>query len=140
MSQTLKHSGIVERIEGDRVFVVVEQTTACAGCHAKAICGSNGDKRRTIEVLTPYAASFSIGERVMVALLKNSMGISSIVWGYLAPLVVLLTTLFGAYFCNMAEGAAAAASLMAVAVYYAVLYLLRRRFEKSIQFTIVKEQ
>ena len=74
------------------------------------------------------------------ALLKNSMGISSIVWGYLAPLVVLLTTLFGAYFCNMAEGAAAAASLIAVAVYYAVLYLLRRRFEKSIQFTIVKEQ
>ena len=40
----------------------------------------------------------------------------------------------------MADGAAAAASLIAVAVYYVVLYLFRRRFEKSIQFTIVKEQ
>lgn len=139
MSHTIQHRGIVERIDRDTVFVAVEQQTACAGCHAKSICGVGSDEKRIIEVVTPYAASYEVGERVIVALLRNSMGLSSIIWGYVMPLVVLLAVLFGAKLLGADDGVAAVATLISVALYYVALYLARSYFARKIQFTIIKE-
>lgn len=139
MSHTIQHRGIVERIDRDTVFVAVEQQTACAGCHAKSVCGVGSDEKRIIEVVTPYAASYEVGERVIVALLRNSMGLSSIIWGYVMPLVVLLAVLFGAKLLGADDGVAAVATLISVALYYVALYLVRSYFARKIQFTIIKE-
>lgn len=139
MSHTIQHRGIVERIDRDTVFVAVEQQTACAGCHAKSVCGVGSDEKRIIEVVTPYAASYEVGERVIVALLRNSMGLSSIIWGYMMPLVVLLAVLFGAKLLGADDGVAAVATLISVALYYVALYLARSYFARKIQFTIIKE-
>ena len=54
----IQHRGIVERIDGNRVFVKVERGTACQSCHAKGLCGEQGSER-IIEVSTPYASSFA---------------------------------------------------------------------------------
>ncbi len=139
MSHTIQHRGIVERVEGDKVFVVVEQQSACAGCHANSMCSVGGAEKRVIEVLTPNASTFEADERVVVALQSTTMGLSSIVWGYLMPLVVLLVVLVGAKAMGVADGPAAVATLASIALYYVVLYLARRRFERMIKFTIIKE-
>ena len=138
MSHTLQHRGKVERVEEGKVFVRVEKQTACAGCHAKGLCGEKGEAR-IMEVATPYASTFEVGESVVVALLSASMGWSSIVWGYVMPLVVLLVVLFSLKAIGTEDGIAAVASIAAVALYYVVLYALRSKFEKRIQFTIIKE-
>lgn len=138
MSHTIQHRGTVERVEHDRVYVVVEQQSACAGCHAKSVCGSGGSQR-IIEVVTPNAASYVVGESVIVALLRSSMGASSVIWGYMLPLVVLLVALFGAKLLGASDGVAACVTLVLVAAYYVVLYLMRRVFERKIKFTIIKE-
>lgn len=138
MSHTLRHRGKVERIEGDKVFVRVEKQSACAACHAKGLCGEK-DEARIMEVATPYASTFEVGESVVVALVRESMGWSSVVWGYVLPLAVLLAVLFGAKALGAEDGIAAVASIVAVAIYYVVLYALRSKFEKRIQFTIIKE-
>lgn len=139
MSHTIQHRGIVERIDHDKVFVAVEQQGACAGCHAKSICSVGGDNRRIIEVITPYASSYEVGDRVIVALLRNSMGVSSIIWGYVMPLVVLLVALFGAKLSGAKDGVAAVATLISIGLYYLALYLARNYFARKIQFTIIKE-
>ena len=138
MSVTIQHRGVVERIDGDKVFVKVEKESACQACHAKGLCGERGGVR-IIEVTTEYAASFAVGEAVVVALLKGRMAISSLVWGYLVPLVVLLVVLLSLHGLGVEDGIAAISTLGAVALYYVVLYLRRRQFEKKIQFTIIKE-
>lgn len=138
-SLSVQHRGIVESVDDGRVTVVVEPQSACAGCHARGFCGEKGETR-TITVETPYAKDFVVGERVIVALLSNKMAISSVVWGYLAPLVVLLATLFAAKGLGFADGTSAISSIVAIAIYYVVLYLLRRTFDKKIKFTIIKEQ
>lgn len=138
MSQNIQHRGKVERIEGNKVFVRVEQQTACAGCHAKGMCGEKGAER-IIEVTTPYASTFEMGEHVVVALLRPSMGWSSVVWGYILPLVVLLATLFGLKAFGMEDGVSAVASIGAVVIYYVAMYVMRHKFEQRIQFTIIKE-
>lgn len=138
MGGAIQHRGRVESVAGDRVTVVVEQQTACSGCHARGLCGEKG-KERTIEVVTPHAAEYSVGESVIVALLKPSMGFSSVVWGYVLPLVVLLVALFAGRFAGVGDGPAALISIGAVAMYYVAIYLMRHRFEQKIHFTIIKE-
>lgn len=134
----IQHDAVVERIEGDKVIVRVEKRGACAGCHAKGICGESGSER-IIEVRTPYASEFKTGDKVVVALLKPSMGVTSVVWGYLLPLIVLVAILFGCKSLGVEDGPSALASIVAVALYYVGIYFTRKIFERKIEFTIFKE-
>ena len=138
MRSLIQHRGVVERIDGDKVFVKVEKESACQACHAKGLCGERGGVR-IIEVRTDYASSYTVGESVVVALLKGRMAISSVLWGYMLPLVVLLVVLFTLHALGVKDSVAALSTLCAVALYYVVLYLRRRQFEKKIEFTIIKE-
>lgn len=138
MSKSIQHRGVVAAIDGQRVRVVVSQQSACEGCHAKGVCGEQG-KERVIDVETPYATHFSVGERVVVALLRRSMAFSSVVWAYVLPLVVLMATLLVLKACAVADGTAAIAAIGAVVLYYVGLYLFRNKIDKKIEFTIIKE-
>ncbi|MBO7282244.1 MAG: SoxR reducing system RseC family protein [Alistipes sp.] len=138
MSSALQHRGVVTSVDADAVTVSVIAESACAGCHAKGICGESGAER-IIRVVTPDASEYSAGDRVVVALMNQSMAMSSVVWGYMLPLVVLLVVLFGSVALGFSDGISAVVSIVAVAIYYAGLYLARRVFERKIEFTIFKE-
>lgn len=138
MSSALQHRGVVTSVDADAVTVSVIAESACAGCHAKGICGESGAER-VIRVMTPDASEYRTGDRVVVALKRQSMAMSSVVWGYMLPLVVLLVVLFGSVALGFSDGISAVVSIVAVAIYYAGLYLARRVFERKIEFTIFKE-
>ena len=138
MKTTLQHRGVVQSVAEGKVTVSVKPESACAGCHAKGICGESGSER-VINVNTPYASEYSVGDRVVVALLRDSMAVSSVIWGYVAPLAVLLVVLFGSVAVGFSDGVSAVVSLVAVAIYYVALYLTRKIFERKIEFTIFKE-
>ena len=138
MKRALQHRGVVQSVADGRVTVSVKPESACAGCHAKGVCGESGSER-LITVVTDRASEYGVGERVVVALLKESMAMSSVVWGYVVPLVVLLAALFGSVALGFSDGASALISLVAVAIYYAGLYIARRVFERKIEFTIFRE-
>ena len=138
MSAALQHRGVVTRVEAQAVTVSVVAQSACAGCHAKGICGESGAER-VIVVKTPRAAEYSVGESVVVALQRQSMALVSVVWGYVVPLVVLLVVLFGSVALGLSDGIAALSTILAVVIYYVGLYVARRVFERKIEFTIFKE-
>lgn len=138
MSRPIEHIGVVERIDGSKITVVVEQQSACAACHAKGICGEQGS-RKVIEVCTSDATAYSVGETVHVALESNRMALQSVVWSYLLPFVVLIVALFVAKALGASDAVAALTTLSSVALYYVVLYALRHYFERNIKFTITKE-
>lgn len=138
MSSTLQHRGVVTRVEAQTVVVSVVAQSACAGCHAKGICGESGAER-VIVVKTTNASEYSVGESVVVALQRQSMALVSVVWGYVVPLVVLLAVLFGSVSLGLSDGIAALSTILAVVIYYVGLYVARRVFERKIEFTIFKE-
>lgn len=138
MSSALQHRGVVTGVEAQAVTVSVMAQSACAGCHAKGICGESGAER-IIVVKASKASEYSVGESVVVALQRQSMALASVVWGYVVPLVVLLAVLFGCVALGLSDGVAALSTIAAVAVYYVGLYLARRVFERKIEFTIFKE-
>lgn len=138
MSRPIEHTGVVERIDGSKITVVVEQQSACAACHAKGLCSEQGS-RKVIEADSDNPELFSIGDTARVALRSNRMALQSVVWGYVLPFVVLIVALVVAKMLGATDGIAALATLLSVALYYVVLYALRHYFERNIKFTITKE-
>lgn len=93
-----------------------------------------------MEVKTAHASQFKAGDRVEVALRRRSMGIASILWGYVMPLLVLLLSLVAAKLAGAGDGPAACVTLAAVVAYYVLLYALRSYMNRKIQFTIIKQE
>ena len=81
------------------------------------MCSQKGE-RRSIEVVTSDAKSYSVGDKVVVALLNRGMALSSVVMGYLLPLVVLLVTLLTLKAIGLEDGVVALGAIGAVALYY----------------------
>lgn len=138
MDRRIEHRGVVERVSGDVVYVRTERKTACSECHAKGLCGEQGGER-IIEVKTSSATEFSANDRVVVALESPKMALSALLWAYLFPLCVLLAVLFTAHSLGADDGISAIAAIGATACYYVVLYIMRRYFDRKINFTIIKE-
>ena len=138
MGRRIEHRGVVESVAAGVVMVRTERKTACAECHAKGLCGEQGGER-LIRVATAEASAFATGDRVIVALENTSMAFSAILWAYIFPLCILLAVLFLAHALKFSDGVAALASLGITALYYVVLYTVRRYFERKIKFTIIKE-
>ena len=135
----IKHSGEVIRVEKSVVYVKMTVGSACASCHARTVCGAGESAEKVVAVHTATAADYQVGDSVEVALQQRSMGIKSVVLAYVVPLIVLCAVLLGAVAAGVDQGLAALLSLVGVACYYAVLYLLRGRMENTIKFIITKQ-
>ena len=138
MGRRIEHRGVVESVSEGMVCVRTERKTACAECHAKGLCGEQGGER-LIKVTSDQASAFAAGDKVIVALENTTMAFSAILWAYLFPLCILLAVLFSAHAIGLSDGVAALSSLGATAIYYVVLYIMRRYFDRKIKFTIIKE-
>ncbi|MBR5863080.1 MAG: SoxR reducing system RseC family protein [Alistipes sp.] len=135
----IKHNGEVVGICGDTVKVRLTVSSACSGCHAKAVCGVDESAEKIVEISGVEAAEYSVGEVVEVALQSNSMGAMAVVLTYVVPFFVLALLLVGSTVVGLSEGAAALVALGGVVVYYLVLYLVRERVKKTIKFIIIKQ-
>ena len=86
-NNTIKHLGIVENIQGSHLSVRIVQTSACAACSAKGHCSSADSKDKIIDITDVTAASYQVGERVMV-IGETSMGMMAVVLAFVLPLVL----------------------------------------------------
>lgn len=137
--QLIKHEGEVVRVEGDMVFVRMTVNSACGGCSARQACGVSESEDKIVEVRTSEASSYSVGERVAVALASRSMGAKSVLWAYVVPFFVMCAVLVALHLAGVGEGVAVVATLLSVAAYYAVLYAMRAKLEQTINFIIIKQ-
>ena len=135
---TVKHCGEVVRVEGQSIFVRMTVNSACSACHAKGVCGVSEQTDKIVEVVTSDASAYEVGESVEVALMRNDMGPKSVFLAYVVPFFVLTIALVVALAVGASEGVAVVASLMGVAVWYGVLYLLRDKIKSRIKFIIIK--
>lgn len=135
----IKHRGEVVRVDGDRVFVRMTVNSACGSCSARQACGVSESADKIVEVKTSSASQYAIGEDVEVALASNSMGAKSVVWAYVIPFVVMCVVLVGATLLGLSEGISLVVTLLSVAMYYVVLYMMRDKLEQTINFIIIKQ-
>ncbi len=134
-NNTIKHLGIVENIQGSHLSVRIVQTSACAACSAKGHCSSADSKDKIIDITDTAAASYQVGERVMVAG-EMSMGMMAVVLAFVLPFVLLVFSLFLFMALTENELYAALLSLAVLMPYYFVLWLNKVRLKQKFSFTI----
>lgn len=139
MGAEIRHCGQVIRVQGSKVSVRMTVNSACGACHARGVCGVGESAEKIVEADTASAGDFRVGDEVEVALVRNSMGVRSVVLAYVVPFFVLAGLLAGSVAAGAGEGVAALSAMGGVAVYYLLLYVLRERIGKSIKFTITKQ-
>ena len=137
-TSSVSHTGTVINVFKDTVTVSVVSSEACGSCASRSACSLGVQSNtRNILVNTPDAASYSVGEKVLVST-RTQMGLMAVALCYLIPAVVLVGSLATAMQICKSEGASAAISLLSVALYYGVLCLCRGKIAKKVSFTIEK--
>ena len=134
-NNTIKHLGIVENIQGSHLSVRIVQTSACAACSVKGHCSSADSKDKIIDIIDTAAASYQVGENVMVVG-ETSMGMQAVALAFIIPFVLLIFTLF--LFMALIENElyAALLSLAVLVPYYYILWLNKTRLKQKFTFTI----
>ena len=138
MADLIKHRGIVEKVDGSHVTVRIVQTSACSACSAKGLCNASESKEKQIDVYEVNPA-YRIGEEVILCG-TTSMGMKAVLLAFGIPVFLLLAALFVTM--RVTDGDAllsAIVALVAVVPYYAVLYLMKDKMNKTFSFVIEKQ-
>ncbi len=137
MEKVIEHSGVVQRVDGQHVHVLIEQQSACAGCHAKAACTA-ADKSDKVIAALMVDASIVAGDRVVVSAQKR-VGIKAVILFYVIPFVLMLLTMLLVDVFTPNELIIGASALAILLPYYAGLRLCNAKLEKDFRFYARKE-
>lgn len=136
MNQIIRHSGVVEHIEGGCVHVRIVQTSACAACKVAGYCNAAESKEKIIDVYTDTNAhQFTEGQPVVVTT-STQMATRALLWGFGLPFLLLVVVLFATWLLMAHEGWAALCALASLIPYYIMLWLLRDKMRQELAFSI----
>ncbi len=136
-SKNFTHTGNVLTVAEGYIRVGFTAQGACGGCSARSKCGMVDSSTREVEVPIKSGESYSVGDTVVVAI-SYQMGIMSVIFAYVVPLIILIGALVAAILIGVNEGGAALISLFTVALYFVGIYIFRSKLDKQIKFTIEK--
>lgn len=130
------HSGIIKSINTQQIVVSVISQSACVSCHAKGACSASDLQEKEIEI-TKWQGNFLPGERVEI-ITNKSQGFRALFLAYLIPLVLMVSALIVLLNYTNNEVLAAMGSLVVLAVYYFILFLMRQYLKSTLKFSIQK--
>lgn len=138
----IEHEGVVCGIGQEVMTVRIVSKSACAGCHAKGLCGSSDTKEKFIKVkredfISADGAPFKVGDNVMVNM-EESLGMRAVWIVYAVPVAILLLILLYLQGLGVSELVTGGAVLGAIALYFLALYILRNRIGRRFRFTVYK--
>ena len=136
MNNRVTHDGVITRIDGRQITVQFVQQSACADCHARMLCTSGDAKQRSI-VTDSYGVQYEVGERVVVEV-TNQLAWTAMFYAFGLPTLIALVVLFPVD-AWLGEMPACAATLVALALYYVVFYLLREKLDRKVVFVLHRQ-
>lgn len=136
MQNTIEHQGVIISIDDKVAHVKIEQTSACASCHVKSVCGASEKSEKIIDA-NLMDASLKIGDQVTV-IGQKSLGIQAILLAYVLPFVLIVVILFFANIFTTNELVIGTCALASLIPYFAVLRLMRNKIQAKFQFYAIK--
>lgn len=134
--ENIEHPGIIDRIEGKRVWVSIQPQSACGNCHSKSYCGMAEVAEKIVEVQPPDNEEiYQPGQHVVISL-KKSLGYRALFLGYLFPFLILMLSLIVLISVTGNEALAAITSILLMVPYYLVLFLNKEKIKSSFRFYI----
>lgn len=137
MENNIRHEGVVQSIDGLNVMVKMTVGSACAGCHAKGVCGAAESRDKVVKAVNINNLDLSVGDTVAVEM-RQGLAMKAVVICYLVPFVVLFASFCLMYLVCKVEWVNVAVSLGLTALYFVLLWFFRKRIEKNVTFVVTK--
>ena len=118
LEDSIRHNGIVERVDGEMAIVRIAQTSACAACHAAKMCMASESREKRIEAR--MTEPLQVGDEVEV-LVREQAGWLAVFLAYIIPFLLLVAAVAGFDRMGWSEAKAGTGALISVAVYYVIL-------------------
>ena len=137
MTNTIEHQGIIVSIDNNIAHVRIEQTSACASCHVKEMCGAS---EKTEKIIDAHIVdnTLKIGDQATI-IGQKSLGIQAILLAYVLPFVVIVAALFIVNIFTTNEVIMGTCALASLIPYFAVLRLMRNKIQAKFQFYAIKK-
>lgn len=146
MKGEVLHKGKIERVDGNHVTIRIVQTSACLHCKIASHCNSADSKEKIVDVWTPKARQYAIGQEIVVAM-SGRMGLKAVLLAFVLPVILAVVFIWVVLQATCAdgcypvqepynEGLAALAGMLTFVVYYIGLYFFRARLEEDFRFKI----
>ncbi|MCR5709923.1 MAG: SoxR reducing system RseC family protein [Bacteroidales bacterium] len=139
--ERIEHEGRVIAVDKDFISVEIVNKSACAACHARAVCGASDEAVKVVEVaqdINTLSADYQVGESVNVVM-SSSMGTQAIWLAYVVPLIVLMAAIGILTLCGAGDLATGLGALGAVALWYLGVFFFRNKISKIFIFSIEKQ-
>lgn len=134
MAKTVSHKGVVVAVDGNKIKVQIESVSACAACHAKGMCTLSDKEDKLIDIECSKAVGKKVGD-VVTVVVAQQRGMQAVVLAYILPAIVVILSLVG-LLNIVSEPVAIILSLLSLAVYYLILYLLRNKISSKFVMTL----
>ena len=134
MAEQIVHPGKVTAVTPQLLTVGFTASAACGSCRAAGLCSMAERKDKTVEVPNIYGSRYQVGDEVEVAF-RSTMGLKAVWLCYAIPVVILLGVVLGAIQLGLNELWSGLAGIGGVALWYFVLWLLRKRLNNQHIFT-----
>lgn len=129
----IEHPGIVRESDKRSVTVTIIQETACSGCHAEGSCTISGKEEKIVHIPGDYG--LAPGDKVLVVM-KSTLGYTALMFGYLIPAVLLITSLIILGNTGINELITGLGSIGLTGLYYIILYFFRNQINNKFTFSI----
>lgn len=137
MTNTIEHQGIIISIDGSIAHVKIEQTSACASCHVKSVCGASEKSEKIIDA-NIMQDDLKIGDQVTI-IGQKSLGMQAILLAYVLPFVIIVATLFIANIFTSNELIIGTCALASLIPYFILLRLMRNKIQAKFKFYAIKK-
>lgn len=139
MASIISHSGIVEKVDGNLVWVRIDSEAACSGCEMKSRCMAAESEDKLISVRLTGNSSYSVGERVTVEG-ENEKGLRAVTWAFVYPLLLLLLFLLILIMWTRDELLSTVGAIVFLVPYFYILWLKRDSFKQKFAFRMKDER
>jgi sigma-E factor negative regulatory protein RseC len=137
MTNTIEHQGVIISIDGNIAHVKIEQTSACASCHVKSVCGASEKSEKIIDA-NIIDDTLTIGDQVTI-IGQKSLGLQAILLAYVLPFMIIVAVLFIANVFTTNELIIGTCALASLIPYLVILRLMRNRIQAKFQFYAIKK-
>ena len=131
----IAHRGRIVSITPEVTTVEIVSESACSACHAKGLCSLGDATVKQVELPTRGWDNYQVGDEVQVVL-RASMGHKAVWLAYVVPLLVMVAALLGTLAAGGSELLAGGIAILAIALYYTTIWLLRSRLKNEYVFNI----
>ena len=138
MQNTIEHQGVIISLNGKIAHVKIEQTSACASCHVKTMCGASEKSEKIIDAHI-YDDSLKVGDSVTV-IGQKSLGVQAVLLAYVLPFCIMTATMFIANAITSNELIIGSCALASLLPYLVVLRLMRKKIQAKFQFYAMRKE